>query len=623
MATAGRTLRVALVANTKNFRAGMMSAVRDAKGFQGKMSAVAMSMRGTLGPALAGAAAAAGALAVKLGVDGVKAAMEEQKALAQLTTALNNVGQGFAQTQVNQFIDDLMFATGVADDELRPAFVRLVSATKDAAAAQDLLSLALDISVGTGRSLEGVTLALSKAATGQTTALRRLGVPLSDAAVKSGDLQAITDELAQTFGGQAAAAADTMAGRMQILQVAASELQEAFGSGVVNALSDTSSGATDLAGKLRDLQGDAESLGQSVGDSIGTLLDLANGITSAKEAVDGLIDSMGIAGDIVSGSFGSMVNPVSYATGLFKQAAAALTGNDQAFFEAAGLAGEAADTAAPSIANFGTQAGYAAEETEDLVEQIGYLEDYVSRTSAVLDYEESWDNLRKTLKENGAQFDYNSKKGQENNRKLIEYAESTAAVAAEQETLFGKTAYVQDALGNLSKTFDKTKMSPETRAAMLAPFQALIDDLADANYDVSDLQTQIDKLKGKDITVRVNTVTYGRPPGVSSEEWYGSAVGGFAGRIRSGSAKGMDTVPTMLTPGEFVIRRQAVNQFGAALFSQLNRGINPLEGMSSRGSGRTGGFTIGNINVVSAPGERAEDSIPRSLRRMAFVAGMV
>ena len=50
MATAGRTLRVALVANTKNFRAGMMSAVRDAKGFQGKMSAVAMSMRGTLGP---------------------------------------------------------------------------------------------------------------------------------------------------------------------------------------------------------------------------------------------------------------------------------------------------------------------------------------------------------------------------------------------------------------------------------------------------------------------------------------------------------------------------------------------------------------------------------------------
>jgi hypothetical protein len=78
----------------------------------------------------------------------------------------------------------------------------------------------------------------------------------------------------------------------------------------------------------------------------------------------------------------------------------------------------------------------------------------------------------------------------------------------------------------------------------------------------------------------------------------------------------------MLTPGEFVVRKSAVDKFGAGLFSQLNRGINPLAGMSTTGSGRAGGFSIGTINVTSVAGERAETSLPRALRRAAFLAGV-
>jgi len=89
-----------------------------------------------------------------------------------------------------------------------------------------------------------------------------------------------------------------------------------------------------------------------------------------------------------------------------------------------------------------------------------------------------------------------------------------------------------------------------------------------------------------------------------------------------GMARGADTVPAMLAPGEFVMRRSAVQQFGADLFSQLNRGINPLAGMPPTGAGRGGGFQIGTINVMSAPGERAETSLPRALRRASFLAGV-
>ena len=89
-----------------------------------------------------------------------------------------------------------------------------------------------------------------------------------------------------------------------------------------------------------------------------------------------------------------------------------------------------------------------------------------------------------------------------------------------------------------------------------------------------------------------------------------------------GMSRGADTVPAMLAPGEFVMRRAAVKQFGTDLFSQLNRGINPLAGMGGSGSGRAGGFSIGTINVTSVAGERADTSLPRALRRMAFLAGM-
>ncbi len=40
------------------------------------------------------------------------------------------------------------------------------------------------------------------------------------------------------------------------------------------------------------------------------------------------------------------------------------------------------------------------------------------------------------------------------------------------------------------------------------------------------------------------------------------------------------------------------------------------------GMARSSGISIGSITVQSAPGERAEESVPRALRRFAFVAGL-
>lgn len=50
--------------------------------------------------------------------------------------------------------------------------------------------------------------------------------------------------------------------------------------------------------------------------------------------------------------------------------------------------------------------------------------------------------------------------------------------------------------------------------------------------------------------------------------------------------------------------------------------MRPQQGESMMGGGSRGGIHIENLNVTAAPGERAETSIPRNLRRMAWVAGL-
>ena len=122
-----------------------------------------------------------------------------------------------------------MLATGVADDELRPAFGNLVRATNDLEKSQTLFSLALDISAATGRDLEAVTLGLGRAATGQIGALTRLGIPLDESAKKSKDFGAILETLQSQFGGAAATAADTFSGRVKILRTSLGEVVEEIG----------------------------------------------------------------------------------------------------------------------------------------------------------------------------------------------------------------------------------------------------------------------------------------------------------------------------------------------------------------------------------------------------------
>ena len=222
-----RTLKLSILGDVDNLNKSLKSASKDVDTFGDKMGKVGKMV----GAAFAAAAAAAGAYAIKIGIEGVKAAIEDEKAQTQLALALENA-TGATKAQIaatEQSILQMSLASGVADDSLRPALGRLVRSTGDITKAQDLLSTALDVATATGKPLESVANALGRAYDGNTTSLGRLGIGLSAAELKTMNFTQVQSKLTDLFGGAAARNADTYAGRIARMQVAFDEAKETIG----------------------------------------------------------------------------------------------------------------------------------------------------------------------------------------------------------------------------------------------------------------------------------------------------------------------------------------------------------------------------------------------------------
>jgi hypothetical protein len=171
-----RTLKLALLADTKDFISGLDKATKESRSFSDKLDAAVMGAA----KAFVGLATAAGAAAIKIGIDAVQAAIEDQKAQVQLAQALKNTTNATdAQVAaVEDYIDATARASGVADDQLRPSLERLLRSTSDITKAQQLQKIALDVAAGTGKDLASVSDALSRAYEGQYKGLKDLGLEL-------------------------------------------------------------------------------------------------------------------------------------------------------------------------------------------------------------------------------------------------------------------------------------------------------------------------------------------------------------------------------------------------------------------------------------------------------------
>ncbi len=213
--------------------AGVKKAIAQFKDLEGAGAKAGFALNKAMLPAVA----VLGGLATGLGF-ATKAAVEDQKAqdllAQQLRTSAMATDDVIASNE--EFISGMSRAFAVADDELRPAMANLVRSTGSVEVAQSLMNTALDIAAATGKDLETVTLALGKAANGQTAALTKLDPSLKGVIDSSSSLDDITNALATSFGGAATVAADSFDGRMKGMKISLDETKESIGAALLPVL---------------------------------------------------------------------------------------------------------------------------------------------------------------------------------------------------------------------------------------------------------------------------------------------------------------------------------------------------------------------------------------------------
>jgi hypothetical protein len=213
--------------------AGIDKAIREFKQLETAGEKAQFAIKKAAVPAAA-ALVAVGAAAF----DAVKGALEDSAAQDQLARNIRGVtnASDSAIKKNEDFISSLSMTTATADDELRPALAKLVIGTENLEKAQKGLKLAQDIAAGTGKDLATVSDALSKAYAGNDKGLKALD-PRMKSLLKAGiDVEGAMSILADTFGGDAAAAADTASGRFKQFQIGLEETKESIGAALLPAV---------------------------------------------------------------------------------------------------------------------------------------------------------------------------------------------------------------------------------------------------------------------------------------------------------------------------------------------------------------------------------------------------
>lgn len=224
-----RTLKLSILADVSNLAKELNKGSKEVEGFGTQIANISEKVVKSF--ALVGAAVGAASLAF------AKAAAEDEQSANKLARTIEAVtGATVEQTKaVEQYITKTAVATGITDDQLRPAYERLVRSTKNVDDATKLLNLSLDLSAATGKPLEAIANALGRAYDGNTTALGRLGLGIDANLIKSKDFNAIYETLNSTFGEFSEKRSEEAIVKFQRLQVALDEAKEAVGAALLPA----------------------------------------------------------------------------------------------------------------------------------------------------------------------------------------------------------------------------------------------------------------------------------------------------------------------------------------------------------------------------------------------------
>ena len=293
MAAKGKTLTIFLAADLKKFNAGINKAEGGLKGFGN-------SIQKYLGPALIAATAAAGAFAVKLGVDAVNAASD-------LIETQNKVSEIFGEStqSILDFASTSVAALGQTEEQALDAAATFAAFGSSAGLADeelvsfssDLVVLASDLASFNNTSPEQAIDAISSALRGSTKPIRQYQVLLDDASLRQEALAlGISDGNSQLTAQQKVLSASSaifaqtavqqgdfqrtsegLANTTRILTAAVGDAKAEIGLGLVDAIEDATSamgGSQGMANGISKVGQEIALLTRGVGAAISEVIEL-------------------------------------------------------------------------------------------------------------------------------------------------------------------------------------------------------------------------------------------------------------------------------------------------------------------------------------------------------------
>ena len=242
---ASEFIKVGVIADDKTSK-GLKSAKKNISVFEKGLGKLTGAM----------AAAFSTQAVVAFGKASIQAFMEAEKANTRLATVVKNLGLGFETANIQASLDEISAKTGIAGEVLAEAYQPLISATGSAITSQKLLQSALDISAGSGVDVAQVAADLSAAYVGNTKALKKYNLGLTNAELKAASFEDIMAKLNGQFKGSQAKYLETYAGKMGVLQEAAGAAQEKIGEALVDAFAafiDEAGGMDAVVDKIDEL----------------------------------------------------------------------------------------------------------------------------------------------------------------------------------------------------------------------------------------------------------------------------------------------------------------------------------------------------------------------------------
>lgn len=196
----------------------------------------------------------------------IRAFAAEERQIASLTATVKSLGLAFQADSVNNYIEDLERLTGIARDELQPAFQRLLTQTGSVIKSQEILSAAIKVSFSGLMSTEEAANALTQAYVGNVKGLKQFNLGLTNTELAAMSFDQILSKVESTYKDQFKAAMENTETKLKKVKVAADNAKESIGEGLLKAMSDLA-GNGDLDKANSKLERFGQILGQLIGNA--------------------------------------------------------------------------------------------------------------------------------------------------------------------------------------------------------------------------------------------------------------------------------------------------------------------------------------------------------------------